>query len=485
MKSLTDLLQECEADLRAGQGQQVAKRLAKLNSAKVPREYRLRLANICRRAGLIAVGLRLLSPVIHSETDRNNSDATSEELAEYAVLLQRSGALEEALSTLGRVDTDAVPAALLYRAFCRFNRWQYEEAIPDLKDYLKNPPSDYMKIVGQVNLAAALLATDRIDEAQRTLAQVIESARAQGFSRLVGNSLEMRAQVHITKNDFAQAKSDLDEAMSLFGPEQTLDHLFVRKWKAVLASIESSSPLPLMEFRQAAQAQRDWESVREADLFALKIQFDKDKLDHLYFGTPFGSYRERVRRKLGTAPEETSYIFGKPGSPTLDLLTGEIEGFPHLTAGGKVHQCLEILTRDFYRPISLGGLFAELFPWEYFEIDSSPNRVHQIIRRTRRWLEDARLPMEVIEDASHYSVRITGDFALLVPLERGSVEWHELQLQKLRSTTSALDAFSASEARTKLGLSVASFKRLASWALEHGKFEKLGAGCATLYRLRT
>ncbi|MGZ3723104.1 MAG: hypothetical protein ACXVA9_09250, partial [Bdellovibrionales bacterium] len=116
MSGYAELIAACEADVRASQTQNVAKRLAKLNSARVPREFRLPLANLCRRAGLHSLGITLLTRIVHPLKNNPTEAASSPELAEYAVLLLRSGAMSEALTTLNEVSTSKVPESLLYRA---------------------------------------------------------------------------------------------------------------------------------------------------------------------------------------------------------------------------------------------------------------------------------------------------------------------------------------------------------------------------------
>src|SRR3954471_14229944 len=98
MRDFSKLVNECEALIRSGQDHKVSRELAKLNTAKVARKWRLPIANIARRTSQITIGLRLLTPVVRSENNENKP--TPEELCEYAILLQRAGSVNEALSIL-------------------------------------------------------------------------------------------------------------------------------------------------------------------------------------------------------------------------------------------------------------------------------------------------------------------------------------------------------------------------------------------------
>ena len=68
VNSFETLIQRCDAEIRAGHPQYVSRHLSSLNAARAPKEFRLPLANICRRAGLFTLGLRLLSRTVMSRS---------------------------------------------------------------------------------------------------------------------------------------------------------------------------------------------------------------------------------------------------------------------------------------------------------------------------------------------------------------------------------------------------------------------------------
>jgi hypothetical protein len=195
MKPFELIVSHCDQEIRAGRTAQAAKELQQLNTAKVPREWRLPLANLCRRAGLLNTGMRLLTPVVHPERTKTGDTASNAELAEYGVLLHRIGATREALHTLEKVNTIEVPDALLYRSFCHFSEWEYEGATKALEAYTTQTSSGYMNFVARVNLASAYVGGERFEQALDLLARNIEEARANSYSRLQGNCHELRAQV--------------------------------------------------------------------------------------------------------------------------------------------------------------------------------------------------------------------------------------------------------------------------------------------------
>jgi hypothetical protein len=168
----------------------------------------------------------------------------------------------------------------------------------------------------------------------------------------------------------------------------------------------------------------------------------------------------------------------------LDIVTGEINGKSVLPPGSRCHHLIEVLLRDFYRPLKMGEIFVELFPGEYFDIFSSPNRVHQLLFRTRDWIAQQNLPLEINELAGGYSLKTTAPFAFKIPLNRRPVEGYHQLLEKISSLFGADDVFQSKSVREVLGISRQTFSRFATWAVENGKLEKIGSHNKASYRFK-
>lgn len=477
------LLRECEIDIREGRANRAQEKLKSVGMAAVPKAARLPLANLCRRAGLFSQGLKALVRTIRSEDAR----PTAAELAEYAVLLQRSGAPEEALQILEGLDPRSVPEALLYRAFCLFNLWDYESAVAPLRLYLDFPLSEYSALVGRVNLAAALVMTGHLDGAELLIRQNLETASAQNATRLRANCLELLAQVQVHRGELAGARRVATEARILLGEVGTLESLFARKWEAVATALATGDTRHMDGIRSLALRLGDWETVREADFFALKVRYDPSVFRHLYYGTPFLPYRRRLIRAFGDHDlSGQKFLIGAGGSaPTLDLATGETTfGTGTINAGKKIHLCLHALLRDAYRPANICSLFSRLYPDEYYNPFTSPTRVQQLLRRTRRWLECHRVPARIDHEQGRYRLRITGPFSFLMDGENDGPgeSWSHLWATAVRRLNPDVLFTSAHAVRT-LGISPSKFKRFALWAIETGRLRRLGAGRGTVYGL--
>src|SRR5262249_16869388 len=148
-------------------------------------------------------------------------------------------------------------------------------------------------------------------------------------------------------------------------------------------------------------------------------------------GTPYEAFRSRVCAELDHHPEKSFYLLGAEGTPCMDITTGKINGEDALDSGRIGHQLIEVLLRDFYRPVKLCEIFAQLFPDEHFDIFSSPNRVHQLLFRTRHWIEQRQLPFSITEEHGYYTLQRAEEFSFLIPYERRPVAGYNQYLKHL------------------------------------------------------
>lgn len=467
------ILSSLEAGVREGRAAPVKRELLVLNSARVPRELRLPFASLGRRVGLNNFGLRLLTPLVR------DSHPTPDELAEYAVLLQRTGSLDEAFKILRSLDLSRVPVARLYLAFCHFNRWEYYESLPLLRDYVRADLPAYRRTVGEVNLAAALVAAGEYNEAIDLLKVIEANAKEQGLRRLEGNAHEIRAQALFHLGELNTASTELELAHALLKTEGTVAELNVNKWRAVVRAFTDQNAEPLQKFRAEALAFRDWEAVRHADLCLLQLKFSSPLFEYHLFGSPWIAYREKAQRTLGRVISLESYAWGREGGAQLDAARALFNGEPIAPLGGKLHRALFALTTDFYRPLPVGALFAQLFPGEHFDIFSSPNRVHQTLFRLRNWV--AKLPLEILRSKEGYALKVTGPISIIVPYERRAPDSHFEMFKVLSSTLTSPRSLKEIAAEAHCGISTA--RKFCSWALDKGYLTKSGAGPATRYHL--
>lgn len=479
--SHSELLNQLDHWVRNGQLEEARSAMTEQVLSHIPRPHRLAFAKLCRRIGLISHGLRILHSVIHREKQLDEP-ASSEELCEYAVLLSRNGSVAEALQMLNSLPTGQNPEVHLFRGFCHISSWNYEEAIPELTNYIRLEQDPYRLLIAGVNMSASLLAVRDLAKAEDYLMECETQARQQNSKRLLGNILELRAQHLILSGKHQNAKIILDQAEDIFRPSQSYDQLLTMKWRALLAARDRQSSEPLLRFRQEALKRQHWESVREADFFALQIQFEQDRFDHLLIGTPWRNYRKRIQDELQHLPSE-AYTIGHPFGLVFDLETGKSNEHSLLAPGKKIHQVLSALLADLYVPCNVGSLFARLYPNEHFNIYSSPLRVHQQLKRARHWLRQNKIPARVQQNQGHYHLNFVGTFGIRIPRDRSQPNVEEIHLRGLESSLAG-EFFTVEEACQRLSISRSAFHRLARKGLADGRLIRRGEGRATRYFLK-
>lgn len=474
------LIAECDRLIKSGQIAAVAHKLSKLNPSQVPRSDRLELASICRRVDMTSHGLRLLQPLIRNE-NRTLDPATAIELCEYSSLLSRNGSIAEAMGILNGILSDALPKSYLYMAHCHISNWDYELAIPLLQRYRELETDDYLKFVACANLVPAYLITSQWDEAESTLLELIPAVTNAKAQRLLGNCFGFQGRLHFGRGNYAEARASFEKAIEIFGQVSIFDRLFIQKWQSILLAFETKSTNPVTTFREEALRRQDWESVREADLYKLKVDFNQRELDHLTFGTPMSGYRRRILRELDNREPSHTFLYGTEPGILLDLQTGILEQKGDINPGKKIHQLLAALVKDFYAPRKIGALFFDIYPDEYFDPESSPVKLIQIIKRTRRWLKAHNIPAQVILEGGAVRLSIHGAFGIRLSLDANKLDSVSIHLQELRSHFAPGTLFSAVDACQIFNWSKSSFHRIAEYGFNNGLLEKTGSGKNTRY----
>ena len=488
MKRPSDL-EEISRLIREGEGGQAGKWLLALPWKRIPRKDLASAAQLAWRSGLPILGLKILHPIVRPE-HRLPRAASAEEKAEYAVCLIKAGATEEGLLLLRDPDTAALPRRLLYEAFGLIGRWDWGAAIPLLSAYVRRPGLEpYQRLVGKVNLANALLGERQYLKAEILLRELLHEASVKRLGFAQGKVLELAAQNFIFQKKWDQARKLLDRAEDLLRQTQSVDSFFTAKWKVILEFQKNptgTSLRKLSEVREQARARGLWEIARDCDRFQAIQLKDGALLSHLYFGTPYESFRQRLA--LDASPgwkpgQEYVWKLENGGRPWLDLRSGRVEpaGKP-LKAGQVLHRCLLALSTDFYRPFRIASLFSHLYPGEHFNPITSPARAHSVFRRLRFWLKSSRMPLAILEENGGYRIGALRPCALKVSLETSGGGRAVLVLRDLERHWGE-SPFNVQAAVEKLGIPYRTLFRLLRELVEGGSLERRGAGYRTSYRV--
>lgn len=476
-----ELSDKCDQAIRSGAVKSVVQLLADLRPAQVPRPARQVLAKICRRAGMVKLGLRLLQPCVRGPW----VPPSAEEASEYAFLLARNGSYREACALFSTIETRTLPTVLLYWASAEIENWNYQGAIPLLEEFLTTRIDEYSKLIAKVNLAASYLAVSIHNGVEALLLDALDKARASNSKRLEGNCLEQLGQFYFQHGDMTKAKLRLEEATKILSLSGSYDHLLVQKWLAAIAAKEQGSIEPLLQFKKRAFELEHWESVREADLLCLTVVFDQNCFDHVYYGSPQPGFRDRLTKLTSASPSAVFDAGDRSARAVFDSDSAELVGRnqeSHQRASRIVGRTLQGLLADLYAPLNMGALFSAIYPDEYFDVESSPARTRQALRRTRIWLRQNGIDNAIVirNGSCHIS---TAKIAVRYHLHKKNPVADEKVLSLLQAFPVGRE-FTAEEAISRLGVSRTGLHRLFVKATELGVLDKLGCGRSTVYKLR-
>lgn len=494
--------ESAEQLIRIGRRNEAREVLLKLKPSQVSRAQSVSVANLARRAGLIEFGLKLMSPIIRPKI-QIEAEASPEEKAAYSLLLLGIGASTEALELLESSDQNS-PEVLLASAFSHITKWNYVAAAKLLEKYLSSDLPEYQVAVAQVNLAASYVTSAQLEKATELLGRLLEKTSERGWTLLRKNSLELSAQVAIQRQDWAAADQLLVQATNDPTAGIYLDDLFVEKWKAIAEVLKRpntpDSIARLSKIRSDAIASKHWETVRDCDYHQALARRDQALLNKVFYGSPHQRFRDRVETSAKSwASIPDTYVWQlqeKPSSRIFDLYLasesgGESDGEATLKPGKSLHLALATLSSDFYRPFLIGSLHNAVFRGEYFNPDTSPNRIAFLLHRLREWLKENKIPVQIVTNKAGYMLTSNQPYAFCIrrPSEKtaaskaaSEMQHYHVMLEKVSLDPNAA-TFSAIEVSKTLDISERSARSFLSWALESHLVEKIGSGPRTRYRL--
>ena len=284
--------------LREGKGGMARRELETLYEIKVPRQFAASLGSLSWRASLPAFGIRVLNPIVRPK-EKAPVVATEEEKAEYAACLIRLGAVEEASQLLSQLNAAALPRVFLYRAFIAVSRWDYAASIPLLIEYLAAKGlTKYQRMVAQVNLAAAYVSERDHQKATYLLRPLLYESSVKRSQLALGRVLELSAENFINQKKWDNAEAFLVKAESVLADSDGIDLFFVKKFRAV-ARVQRAKGNPqsldeLRLVRTEAIRRAHWETARDLDRIEAVVKRDPALFAHVYFGTPFESFRQKM-----------------------------------------------------------------------------------------------------------------------------------------------------------------------------------------------
>lgn len=490
--------------MRAGQLAQALEDFQSINSKDVVRGELPLFANLARRLGQTELALRVLRPFVRPDAT-HPTDSHVEEKLEYAMALIKLGAINEGLKLLEGINPELYPNRFLYGAFGCIYQWNYREAAQLLEKYCAHTQVPaYSRLTAQANLLSCYQFIGDTDHAFPLIDELLLKTRESGALRLRRNILTLAAQAYIHDQKWSEAVEALHETSNPdYGQASGLDKLLNAKWSLILdlhregASAELKARFELLI--HGAVELKNYETLRDLDFYRGLFFGDAELLVHVYFGSPYDSYKTKIQiayeerySKPLRLPSSYAWKLGgsqekKPSAAPrqIDVLDGRNSYSDHrLKPGQLLQKYFSILTRDFYRPLSLHQIHDEIFQEHYFNPVTTPKRIHQLTHRLNAWLKDAKVPLEICSKNNFLEIQAHAPVDIVV----GNLVFIDNKLaaflSHLHSKFSNI-SFTSLEVAAALKIPPRSATRLLKAATDQGFVLRLASGPKTRFALNT
>lgn len=417
MKPLIEIqLSIIESHLRVGQRVEAQQYLTNLvkDPSCLQRKFLPILSSQLRRSGLSEMAVKLLFPFVRRK-GLNLKISTTEEKQEYAAALLDLGAIDEAKVLLNELKPLNSSKTYLYLGFLAMGQWNYKTAKINFIQFLQNSSlsSEYETLIGAVNLKACeVFLCDSKNESLRInqeLNELIRITYERNFKVLFANLNEIQSQLFIKNKQLIDSKNHLDKISHIINNPQSKDHLFIQKWDLISkkpnlnASIETKNEWiqSMLNLQLKAISLAHSETAHDIDFHL--AAFSPELVIKVYFGTKSQSFRKKILDTYSfLLPAYYWHTLNKNNSRyefQLDCLT-----YPDLKPGSIVHRVLMALVCDFYQLQNKYSLIFKIFPNDFFNPQTSINKLHQALSRTRKWLLKNKIPFKISEQDSKYSL---------------------------------------------------------------------------------
>ncbi|MGE4131044.1 MAG: hypothetical protein AB7F86_05365 [Bdellovibrionales bacterium] len=391
------ILVEYDRLLREGQGDHLRQKLTKIRLSTVPRPLLAEFARLFRRSNLWEQSLNVLKPIVYPKVKGGDS-ATPSERVEYVMALRRAGAFQEGFRILKHASLKENVRADLARAQLHMVQWDYEWALPLLTSVITRlDPTDYETQVARVNRLACM---SFVGDAHfgNEYADLQRLLRESSSFLLLANVEEIAAHRLISDGDFDDAFARLKSAARLIQDDGGPYIGLIEKWMNIGKAVKKKSVKDLLDYRAFALKRADWETLRHLDFFVTRLQPDSIWADRVYYGTPYASFRAKLEGLRSFS--DTGWIcHSETSSLEFD------PWFPGRDEGEYLHRLLVLLLNDWYRPLSMGGLFDGLYPGEHFDLGHSALRIRQHLLRLKKWLGKYQVPLRLFQAQGQYGLR--------------------------------------------------------------------------------
>lgn len=485
-----DLNEKLEFWTRSGKRSLVIESLKKTNYSKLGLTEKIILGKIANRNHLYTIALKILFRQ-KQEFDERGEKAPEDFVTTYAAALLGLGAAEEAQELLKKIQQH--PPALLSYAISFFSSWNYEASLPLLKKYLKLQTDPYMSLVGRINLIAASIGLGDYVGGQVQLRDLITDLKDNPkASVLYGNCWEIQAQIDIENKEYEKALQSLETSKIIFKDQLTRYLLYVNKWEAVAKlALNPKSDLNqknLIEIINQAKQLRNWETIRDSEFQFAKYTANYELIQKNLLGTPFKGYHQRIKKLYNIQLDENFLYAYAPetylsqnamlSESVLDKKDLHKEKLGSAT-GVKI---LNLLLKDFYKPLRAGVVHHFLNPNTYFNPFSSAHNIRNHIYRFNNSCTTNAIPLSIFINRGDIFLKLSSNKPISISAKsrvfKSGREWSLSQISaNFKGTT-----FSAAKVAEKLKISKRQANYLIKQALVDKDLIKINAGRSSLYK---
>lgn len=477
-------IEELEQLARKNQWRKVEAMVLKHSRTSLKEAERIHLARLARRANKVALGLRLLKPLVKGPSSEIRSNAPQSALAEFATCLILLGARKTALRVLQRLELDQ-PDNLFAWVSYYFSIQEFAQAAFYVKSLIENANDPYQRKIGELNLCACLIYSDKAGDFQEKLNSLKDYFQKNSHITLLSNTFELEGQWHITQKRWEKAQLSLENARSVMGDENEIYDFFIEKWMTIVKmhteDVVFKEILPLI---RRCNELGEYHSLRDICRHWAEVKGDKTLMEKVYFGTSCKSYRENLIKENPDLAQTGSLAWN--GSLFQHQWENELhfKSTDGTSSFSKLQlRIIESLTGDFFEAKSVGALFESIFPGEYFDPEYSLAKTYKAIQRLNQKFKKRGVPVHVESKKNKYRLFVDDGWMIRVfnPMvfENNDLSHQECQLLSLFSG----QPFRRQDVEKSFGISRSSAGRWLKDLQDKNLVIKIGESSGSFYRL--
>lgn len=495
-----NLIEKWSSMITLGQGKEVSLEMSQLIPKFDLNEDLLeKMANLTWRINNPKLGLKLITPYIKN-CQQLNKKAKDEIYIEYIGCLIEVGAVAEARRIFSKNNFKKLNREIYFKALLLFKEWNYEQAQILLESYLASLEPCYHKYVVHVNFISALVMNEKFEDAIKNLEILKNKLCENKYFLLLGNCLEIESQIFFKNSNYIKALDILDQAESYLNSSNNIGWLYCKKWQIInKGSLEyeknkTISKILILEFeeyKKISTKMKNWETLRELNLFESIFTTNTEMFNRVYFGSPFLEYRKKMLNLLKNFNVEiqlTNNIkFSNQNEGVKNFINLEkiFLDFSSDSLTFILKKCLWCLVRDQFSPQRSGQLFSLLWPEEFYDYENSNDRVFQLIKRLKEYLNKNKIELQIISDEDGYYIDLGNKNSILISnIFLNFIEFNEdfLILHKIKNEIGN-EYFSSKDFSKKLDISQRTANRIITSFVIQNKLIKKGSGSLQVFKI--